>query len=219
MTCTRRPARPQRRPFRFLVERLEERLAPAQVVWAVDADGFWDVPTNWSTGQVPGPNDDVVLDRATPVTVTHRTGSDTVRSVTGRDQLAVTSFGSTLTVTGTVDVAGGVTVFGAGTLSQAHLLAGTTVRSVQGTLDRTTVDGTIDLGADMPQGTARWLTVTGGMTLNGTLLLGSDQGGRDGRVTFDGTQTLGGTGTVHVGRSSGSSTFAPTAFSGATLTL
>jgi hypothetical protein len=37
---------------------------------------------------VPGPNDDVVIDRAVPVTVTHRTGSDTVHSVTGRDALA-----------------------------------------------------------------------------------------------------------------------------------
>ncbi len=209
-----RPAK--QRPYRLLVERLEQRLAPAQVSWAVDADGFWDVATNWSTGTVPGPTDDVVIDRATPVTVTHRTGSDTVRSVTGRDQLAVTS--STLTVTGAVNVTGGVTLLG-GTLSQGHLSAGTTVRSASGTLDQTTVDGTIDLGADMPQTTARRLSVTGGMTLNGTVQLGSDAGGFHGQLTFGGDQTLGGTGTIRVGLSSVFSTFSPGQYSGATVTI
>jgi hypothetical protein len=105
-----------------------------QVAWAVDADGFWDVASNWLDDQgvsrVPGPNNDVVIDRATPVTVTHRTGSDTVHSITGRDALAVSSF-STLTITGAVDVKGGVTLLG-GTLSQGHLSAGTTVRSAGG---------------------------------------------------------------------------------------
>src|SRR5262249_46484311 len=82
-----------------------------------------------------------------------------------------------------------------------------------------TVDGTIDLAADMPQSTARWLTVSGGMTLNGTVLLGSDQGGRNGLLTFGGTQTLGGTGSVVVGQSSTGSTFGPGFNSFATLTI
>jgi hypothetical protein len=34
----------------LFLEPLEERLTPAQVAWAVDADGFWDVPTNWRDG-------------------------------------------------------------------------------------------------------------------------------------------------------------------------
>src|SRR5437588_12050995 len=89
------------RRFRLRLDALEDRTLPAVVFWNVDADGFWDVPGNWNTGMVPGPNDDAVIDRAVPVTVTHRTGSDTVHSVTGRDQLTVTS--STLTVTGSVD--------------------------------------------------------------------------------------------------------------------
>ena len=44
---------------------------------------------------------------------------------------------------------------------------------------------TIDLASDMPQSTARWLGVTGGLTLNGTILLGSDAGGRNGVLTLD----------------------------------
>src|SRR6266478_1116108 len=128
MARTRKPAKANRRTVRLFLEQLEERLAPAQVAWAVDANGFWDVSSNWSTGAVPGQNDDVVIDRATPITVTHRTGSDTVHTATGRDHLTVTS--STLTVTGSVDVTGGVTLLG-GTLSRGHLSAGTTVESAQ----------------------------------------------------------------------------------------
>jgi RHS repeat-associated protein len=211
----------------LFLEPLEERLTPAQVSWAVDADGFWDVASNWlddhGVNRVPGQNDDVVIDRAAAVTVTHRTGSDTVGSITGLNQLALSlgpgAIQSKLTVTGAVDLTGGVAVLGGGTLSQAHLSAGTTIRSAQGTLDGVTVDGTIDLAADMPQGTARFLTVTGGMTLNGTVLLGSDDGHRNGQVFFDGTQTLGGTGTVRVGQFADSSVFTPVANSFATLTI
>jgi RHS repeat-associated protein len=211
----------------LFLEPLEERQTPAQVAWAVDADGFWDVASNWLDDQgvnrVPGQNDDVVIDRATPVTVNHRTGADTIRSVTGRDQLMVTlgsgAIQSKLSVSGAVDLTGGVSVLGGGTLSQGHLSARTTVRSAQGTLDGVTVDGTIDLASDMLQSTARFLTVTGGMTLNGTLLLGSDDGSRNGQVFFDGTQTLGGTGTIRVGQFADSSVFTPVANSFATLTL
>jgi uncharacterized repeat protein (TIGR01451 family) len=86
-------------------------------------------------------------------------------------------------------------------------------------LDQTTVDGTIDLGADMPQTTARRLSVTGGMTLNGTVLLGSDVGGRNGLLTLDDTETLGGTGTVVVGQSSTFSSIAPRQNSGEVVTF
>src|SRR5438105_3874001 len=65
----------------------------------------------------------------------------------------------------------------------------------------------------------RPLDVTGGMTLNGTVLLGSDVGGRNGQVIFDSTETLGGTGTVRVGQSSTQSAFSPSQYSGATVTI
>jgi RHS repeat-associated protein len=218
MPRTRKSAKSNGRLVRLVLERLEDRLAPAQVAWAVDASGFWDVASNWLDDQgvsrVPAPNDDAVIDRATPITVTHRTGSDTVHSITGRDQLAVTNL-STLTVTGTVDVTGGVSLLG-GTLSQAHLSAGTTVESAGGILDQTTVDGTIDLGADMPQTTARRLGVTGGMSLNGTMLLGLADGSRNGQVTFGSDQTLDGTGMI---QAFGGGTFSPDQFSGATVTI
>jgi RHS repeat-associated protein len=214
MSRTRRPDHTRRRPFRFLLERLEDRLAPAQVFWAVDTDGFWDLGSNWSTGVVPGPNDDVVIDRTTPVSVTHRSGSDTVRSIIGRDALAVASF-STLTVTGAVDVTGGVTLLG-GTLSRGHLSKATTVRSSGGALDQTAVDGTIDLGAVVPGNAVEQLHVTGGMTLSGTVLLTSTDGARNGQFIFDSTETLGGTGSI---QSFGNGVIAPFQYSGATVTV
>ncbi len=38
-------------------ESLEARVLLTTVSWEVDADGFWDVGSNWSTGAVPGPGD------------------------------------------------------------------------------------------------------------------------------------------------------------------
>ena len=41
------------------------------VAWTSDRDGLWSDPSNWSGGQVPGPNDTVILDRKTSdITVT-----------------------------------------------------------------------------------------------------------------------------------------------------
>jgi len=55
---------------------LTVQAAGAETVhWAVDFSDYWDVPANWSTGTVPQPADDVVIDRGdVAVTVTHRTG-------------------------------------------------------------------------------------------------------------------------------------------------
>src|SRR2546427_423744 len=117
MSRTRRPITTRRHAFRPTLIRLEDRIAPAQVLWAVDANGFWDVPANWSTG-------------------------------------------------------------------------------------------TIDLSD--PSGTGHHLTVTNGLTLNGTLLLDSSYSS----VSALGTQTLGGTGTVHFGTVTGTRPSLATDYSG-----
>lgn len=199
MPRSRRSTQGSRRYARLALERLEKRLAPAQVSWAVDANGFWDAPANWSTGAVPGPNDDVVIDRpAGDYTVTVRQGVSTVHSITARERLTVgvSGGGVSLTVTGPVDATAGLTVAYA-TLAGATVSAGTTIRSDYGTLRGVTVNGTIDLSD--PSGIGHTLTVTNGLTLNGTLLLDSDYC----TVTIAGTQTLGGTGTIHFGNVTG----------------
>jgi len=205
-----RTTQASRRYSRLALERLEERLTPAQVAWAVDANGFWDVPGNWSTGAVPGPNDDVIIDRpAGDFTVTIRQGTSTVHSITARERLVVGQSGSgaVLTVNGPVDAPAGLTVSSA-TLAGATIPAGTTVRSDYATLRGLTVNGTIDLSD--PSGIGRTLTVTNGLTLNGTMILDSPYC----VVGFAGVQTLGGTGTVRFGNVTGSIPFLGPDYSG-----
>ena len=54
--------RPQGRRQRPNVELLEERQLLATVQWISTTGGNWDDAANWSTGQVPGTGDDVVID-------------------------------------------------------------------------------------------------------------------------------------------------------------
>jgi hypothetical protein len=48
----------------------------ATVTWIGPQDGDWNSSANWSTGALPGPNDDVVVD-STPAPTIRHTGSDT----------------------------------------------------------------------------------------------------------------------------------------------
>ncbi len=76
--------------------------APAGAVsWILDGDGNWANPANWSTGMLPGPFDDVLIDvgGATVRTITHNSGNNMVRSIASAENLFV-SGGSTLHVTG-----------------------------------------------------------------------------------------------------------------------
>ena len=83
--------RQSRRVNRLRFEGLEPRRMLATVSWAVDSDGFWDDGSNWSTGTVPGPGDDVIIDRpAGDFTVTHRgNGVTSVGSLTSREQIVL----------------------------------------------------------------------------------------------------------------------------------
>jgi RHS repeat-associated protein/uncharacterized repeat protein (TIGR01451 family) len=65
-----------------------------------------------------------------------------------------------------------------------------------GTLDGVTVSGVLDVGNSV---SAANLAVTNGLVLNGTLQVGSPTTGNYGQVSFAGSQTLGGNGTVVFG--------------------
>ena len=75
-----------------------------------------------------------------------------------------------------------------------------------------TLDGTLDMGSVF----GAKMTVTSGLTLNGTILLGSADGSDVGTLTAQGTQTWSGTGSILFG---GSDTTSLAISSGATLTL
>src|SRR5262245_56125437 len=88
----RQTVRPRRR---LLLEQLEARLVLATVSWNSDQDGFWDAAENWldesNVSRVPGPQDDVVIDReAANPGITVRNGEQSVRSLMSRERIVIT---------------------------------------------------------------------------------------------------------------------------------
>ncbi|MBA3812484.1 MAG: hypothetical protein H0X27_12730 [Caulobacteraceae bacterium] len=108
------------------------------VTWNVDANGDWASAADWDLGRLPAAGDDVVVDTADPHTINHRTGADTVSTLTvGDDHFLVSggsltiasaaSFAHLLTVSGgTLELDGAASVGrfnqGAGTVSGAGTL-------------------------------------------------------------------------------------------------
>jgi hypothetical protein len=112
-TLVGRPRKPQAcRTARPRLEALEERTTPTTVSWVNPGSGDWAVGANWSTGSVPGPNDDVVIDQP-GATVTHSAGADSVHSLTeaARSGLELSggalSFATTFQINGTLLLDGG----------------------------------------------------------------------------------------------------------------
>jgi len=74
--------------------------ASAQTVsWTGNGDGqSWHDPANWSTGALPGPVDDVIINVAGSVTVVHSTGTDTINSLVSNESVELR--GGSLSITG-----------------------------------------------------------------------------------------------------------------------
>ena len=90
-------------------------VSAAAVNWALNADGFWDVATNWSSNPLlPGAADDVTLNVGGLVTITYRVGATTINSLTSQENLVVT--GGSLTVANAFSNAANTTISG-GTLT------------------------------------------------------------------------------------------------------
>src|SRR5829696_9003666 len=54
--------------------------AAATVSW-VGGSGNWNTASNWNTGVLPGPSDDVLIENAGTITVNHASGTNTVKSI------------------------------------------------------------------------------------------------------------------------------------------
>src|SRR6185295_5107686 len=175
----------------------------ATAVFVNPTGGNWDNPANWDTQQVPGANDDVLIDTGNPsAVVTFRQGNVTVRSLVSNNPLTLT--GGVLNVTTTVQVNNAFTLAG-GTLKNATVMnglggQGLTLTSSGGTLSAVTIaaGATLD-GTQVSHAAAN---ISGGLILNGTLNLGKTNGTTNGQLRFAQTsQTLGGLGTVVFGGS------------------
>lgn len=76
---------------RLRVRSFEERVLLSTVTWVGPATGGdWSQASNWSSGVLPGPQDDAVL--PANVAITHSGGSDMIHGLTtgGGDSLSVT---------------------------------------------------------------------------------------------------------------------------------
>jgi hypothetical protein len=184
------------RRTRIRFDRLEDRVTPTNNIWNAGS-GDWAVDGNWSLGHVPTGGEDAVINTA--VTVTHDTGADAVNSVAISGGGSLVLSGGSITDATTLDApaAGASFSLSGGTLAGATVTAGSTIAGTGGTLTGVTLDGTLDLtsvsGANA--------TIVGGLTLGGGTVLVGAAAGPYGYLTFDGTQTLGGTGTVVFGSS------------------
>ncbi len=94
------------------------------VFWAVDADGSWEDPANWSTGQVPQEGDNVLIDRGTGLlNVTLNSAPSALRSLRCGETLFIGNSG-TLAVDQPFSIKGGLVLDG-GRLDGVTVLPGT----------------------------------------------------------------------------------------------
>jgi hypothetical protein len=208
---TRSQTRRRRAHAKPRLEALENRVVPTLVKWTNVGGGTWNTPGNWSTGSLPGANDDVEIPAlASSLTVTHSTNViDQVKSVTldanasGTTSLVLSS--GTLSVTGNLQTStgGNVTIKG-GTLANATVTNGSklALSDSGGTLFGVTIASAATLDATQNIGGSQaYAVVTAGLTLNGTANLGAANGNTYGTLYFEGggIQTLSGTGTVTFG--------------------
>ena len=190
----------QHRLTKAVVEALEQRFLLSVVNWTGDAgDGLWSTPGNWSTKtSLPGAGDSVVINALAGTTI-ELTSSLTAsaQSVSTNATLQIDS-GATLAAN-TIQASANIVLSG-GTIqgatvaesggSELVLLSG-------GTLNNVTVSAGTVLDA-----TQQWdaqITILNGLTLNGTLEVGGADGSTFAYFLFNGTQMLGGTGSVVFG--------------------
>ena len=185
------------------------------VFWVPSTDGAWTDGANWSTGAVPGPDDNAVLDRTGGLTITLGAGVQAVRSLFCNETLQVAGdlsvaeiarVGGTLFVQSGGSVTGGVlqtagpVVLDGGSLVGLQVDPGALdVGVTVGSSDTGTLDG-VTLNAGLTLLSRARLTVQNGLVLNGEIALASTDFSTIEslltRLDFSGPQTLSGSGDV-----------------------
>jgi hypothetical protein len=165
-------------------------ISPFTAIWSNAGGGNWSVPSNWTSGQVPGSTDAVLINLRPGATVLFDSGTVFVASISikGGGTLAVS--GGVLTVSGQIDVASGVLQLNnGGTIHEATISnSGGMVVLSGGTLDGVTYQGTLDLSATIAS-----VIVTNGITFTGAGGSGSglvNLTGSQSSLYSQGTETL-----------------------------
>lgn len=180
--------------------------------WTGSNSSDWSDGNNWSPAGVPGSGDTAIISSGSVIL----TNDVLVKSVT--------LSGGTLGITnGSLTTEANAALSG-GTVSGGRLVAtngASLIVNGGGTLDGVTVNGVLDVGDSYWWPT---LTVTNGLVLNGTALVGGPTNNSNlGGINFAGTQTLSGNGTVVFGQydqaDEGWYNFLRLANAGATLTI
>jgi hypothetical protein len=169
--------------------------AGATVEW-VGPSGDWNTTNNWSSGALPGPDDDVVIDRLGEITVTHSSGAHGVRSIQSQEAFVLS--GGSLSVSSTVHIGNSLVMTG-GALRGGVVTTTNSARlfvagdgGARSQLDGVTINGEVDLTSYNAH-----VTVVNGLTLNGTMYVGGQTPPYyPASVRFAGSQTLAGQGTV-----------------------
>ena len=175
----------------------------AAITWVPDADGFWDLATNWSSNPtLPGAGDDVTINVGGAVVrlITHRTGTTTIRTINNAETVDVTN-ASTLTIssgglgstnTGTLQANNGTLNL----LNSALNNAGGTLSAINGGRINLS-SGTVVTGGTLSTASSgAILTAVGtSATLNGVTLASGAQfiGSNASSTTLIGTINNGGT--------------------------
>ncbi len=167
----RRPAKFVRRGHRPKIEVLEERCLLATVNWISATSGNWDVGSNWSTGQVPGPGDDVVISvPGENPTITLNSGNQTIHSLQCTDTLEIT--GGSLGLVANSEIDGALTLGSGGEIVTDNVLTLTGSDSwTGGTISGDIVSLTSTATLAMSDATATTLSATlnnaGGISVTG----------------------------------------------------
>ncbi len=166
------PRSRSRRIHRIRFEILEDRrlLSLPPVTWVATSSGNWDVGSNWSTGQVPGSTDDVVINPSAALTVTINSSVPPVNSLQSGSNATLAVSGGSLTLAAASEIDGAFTLSG-GTLTASGTL--TTNGDSSWTGGTINANGNLvnDSNVDVPAGAGP--TIGGVLTNDGTISITS----------------------------------------------
>ncbi len=183
------------------IEPLECRRLLAVVQWSGGTLGTgtnFETATNWVGGVLPGPSDEAYIPPAFASQTITSAANITIQSLVSEAAFQITA--GTLTVGTTTEVDNTFTLSG-GTLAGATIEPGSGGQGLTCTTSGGTLSG-VTLNANLTAVGNASVTVTNGLTLNGTASVGNSSS--SGFVSFVGSQTLAGTGSVVLGTYGGS---------------